>query len=216
MRAALARRGLDTDWRVESAGTSGGRPDDMVPTVAKVLRERGADPSGFRSRRLSTPMVQSASLILTATRIHRAAVAQLDPGSTDRVFTLREFARLMGSLPASVRSPASGPDPTALVRAMEYLQPGHRGGGRHDDLADPIGMPLVAVRRCADIIEQSIMAILGPATAAAPLGRRQAIRGQVACTGDGRPVPVRPLRPSSTWTSLVAGRRPSRWASPAG
>src|SRR5437899_5225853 len=91
--ARLATAGA-TGLQVGSAGTRAlpGRP--MEVRAAKAIRRAGGLPDGFRTRRLDADLVRRAGLILTATREHRAAVAELEPAAVRRAFTMLEFAAL--------------------------------------------------------------------------------------------------------------------------
>jgi protein-tyrosine phosphatase len=100
-------------------------------------------------------MVQRADLVLTATREHRVAVVSLDPQALPRTFTLREFARLVRTLPA---------DPAALPANVVSAVAAARGSARvppsEDDVADPYGGPLRSYRRCRDVITDAVDTIV--------------------------------------------------------
>lgn len=123
---------------VDSAGTGALVDAPMDERAAGVLRDLGGDPTGFVARQVSEPMVAGASLVLTATRAHRAAVVRLHPRALRYAFTVRELAVLVGQV-----DPLLLPgDPAERVTAVAELARGQRGTlARYDpeelDVVDP-------------------------------------------------------------------------------
>lgn len=146
-------------WSVRSAGTHGRFGHPMHPHAAEVLTERGMDGvASFRSHRLTVQQIQDASLVLTASREHRAQVVQLVPGAAVRTFTIRQAAGLSLAATAS-----RGPTMTPLVdgpKLMAHLQAGRSlvqpARPRDDNVEDPIGRRTSAFRKCADLIQVTI------------------------------------------------------------
>ena len=150
-RLALHAYGRITDEiTVSSAGTHAYEGTDMHVGSATVLAECGLDPGGFRSRRLTATMVERSDLVLTAAKHQRAACVQLVPAMAQRVFTLRQFARL-----AAVAGPA--PDMAALVTRANAVR--HRVGPGDDDLPDPVGQSVETFRACAEEIWSHLQTI---------------------------------------------------------
>lgn len=110
-RDALSRCGLAEAIPVGSAGTwtPGGEP--VWEPAGQEARQRGWDPTGFRSRRLDPVLVREADLILAATRALRDEVVALAPAALRRTFTWRELTWLLDG--------ATAEDLTALTRAQE-------------------------------------------------------------------------------------------------
>ncbi|MDX6254988.1 MAG: low molecular weight protein-tyrosine phosphatase [Frankiales bacterium] len=142
---------------VHSAGTWGHEGSPMEPFALDTLARLGLDgasSAAFRARELTTEMVQSADLVLVASREHRAAVVTMVPRAAARTFTLREFGRLSSGV-----DPAGLPaDPVERGQALVAAAAGRRGlapaGPEGDDLADPYGAPARAFEHCAaDIVE---------------------------------------------------------------
>lgn len=73
---------------VSSAGVSAGDGQAAAPEAVEVMKERGLDLSGHRSRPLSPGLIDSADVILTMTPSHAQAVMQMAPASVHKVFTL--------------------------------------------------------------------------------------------------------------------------------
>jgi protein-tyrosine phosphatase len=168
---------------VSSAGTHAVAGSRMHPHAATVAAGLGADPGGFRSRPLTADVIAQAGLVLAATHRERAACVSLVPGAMRRTFTLRQFGRLAAAAgpdgPDGAPSGGSGdgPDKTpacglddgqdlagrlaavvfAATRARGRLQP---VGPGEDDLADPVGQPIAAFRRCAGEIEQALAPVM--------------------------------------------------------
>lgn len=111
--ASLAAAGRDAVGHVvtASAGVRAVPGRRMHRYAMAELLRRGADPSGFRSRRLDRAMVDQAHLVLAAGSAERDLLLWDFPQAIDRVFTLLEFARLAGAVvPATVGAAGSGPD----------------------------------------------------------------------------------------------------------
>ncbi len=148
-----------TGWSIGSAGTRtrGGRP--MDPAALTVLAERGIDGSAFIGRALTPQLVRDSDLVLAATREHRGAVAVLNPASLSRLFTIQQFGYLADAAqPGAVSDPVdAGFDLLARARAARSQVPGRTV---EDDLADPVGKPVEAFRRCAAELDTALAGAL--------------------------------------------------------
>lgn len=140
--------------RFGSAGTHGLDGTPMDPVMAAELEDRGLDPSGFRSRRLTPGLVAEADLVLTAGRSHRRFVLEEQPLAFRHTFTLAHFAELVA---------AAGPhaDPLAELAG--------RGGaaGRQHDVSDPYRRGRAATAACATRLAD-LLAVVVPALATRP------------------------------------------------
>ncbi|WP_238007276.1 low molecular weight phosphatase family protein [Dactylosporangium sp. AC04546] len=147
-RSAMAERlAAWHGFAAESAGTHAVPGLEMAGNAQTALRGFGADPAGFRSRRLTPALLARPDLVLAATRAERAACVTLAPAAAGRTFTLLQYGRYLAALP-----PGDDPfDRAALSRVRGRLQPAAPGD---DDLADPIGGPLDGFRDCADTINR--------------------------------------------------------------
>lgn len=85
---ALKERGLEVT--VTSAGTGAWDGAPASEGAYLVGLERGLDLSGHRARLLTRELVETADLVLTMARHHRARVDEL--GGEGRVFVLGEYA----------------------------------------------------------------------------------------------------------------------------
>ncbi|MEP9390793.1 DUF4012 domain-containing protein [Gordonia sp. VNK1] len=190
---AMAARG-DVDVTVTSAGVGAQNAQPMHPLSAQVLGERGYDADGFESRYLRPQILETADLVLTMTRKHRAACQRMLPARWKRMFTLTEFVELRKVL---------GDD----APLQEFID----SRGRVDtnsaslDIVDPMGQPIEAFERVfseiepkvgevaewlgvpADRIEISDAAPAGSdAIDPAPTGREAPSAGRVGRRNEGR------------------------------
>ncbi|HMC19050.1 MAG TPA: hypothetical protein VKH16_07475 [Gemmatimonadales bacterium] len=101
---ALAGRGSE-GLAVSSAGTGAWDGAPVSEGAYLVGLERGLDLSGHRARLLTRELVESADLVLTMARHHRARVDEL--GGEGRVFVLGEYAGREGD-EAEVSDPFGG------------------------------------------------------------------------------------------------------------
>lgn len=145
----LLRARLDgTRFEVASAGVRGWDRKPMDSMAAMELQRLGQTADTFESRPISSHLVDSADLVLTATREHRSAVLALNPQALRRSFTLIEFAALTDLVEAA--------DPRALVaeaavrRSLapadaDVKDPYRRGPDVHRATADQIDAAVTVV-----------------------------------------------------------------------
>ncbi|MGW0823605.1 arsenate reductase/protein-tyrosine-phosphatase family protein [Streptomyces sp. NPDC002845] len=145
--------------RLSSAGTRALPGTPMSATVASFILERGADPSGVGSRRLTKELVESSDLVLGAATEHREAAVRLSPVQTlSRAFTLFEFARLVRAEDA-----AGVTDPAARFAALVQSAAARRGAARphtDDDIEDPFGAAPRQVQKCLVRIDEAVERIV--------------------------------------------------------
>lgn len=157
-------------WRVRSAGTAVPGPWPLHEHAATVLAERlPADRlpalADHRSVQLTASLIADADLVLTATRQHRGAVVTLLPAALGRSFTIQQFARLCGVVPAFTADDPGEAGRELLTRAKRARSSLQPVPGDLDDLPDPMGGGLADFRECADRLQQSIDTILRPLVA---------------------------------------------------
>ena len=107
-RKAVEGRG---DYEVASAGVSAGPGSPMSRESAAILRERGIDAGGFRSRQVEEEMLAEATHVFAMTEGHLAALASMFPEHEDKYFLVCEFVDLPGRGVA-----ADVPDPIGMGR----------------------------------------------------------------------------------------------------
>jgi protein-tyrosine phosphatase len=99
MAEALLRKMLTEDLgekaatiQVVSAGTGAVNGDIAPQNAIEVMEREGIDLRGHRARKISTELINAADLVLTMTLEQKKEVLKLVPNSTNKIFTLAEFA----------------------------------------------------------------------------------------------------------------------------
>jgi protein-tyrosine-phosphatase len=148
LRDRLARRGVDAT--VHSAGLL----DDGQPASANgvdVLRSRGVDLSGHRSRRMTNDHIADADLILGMARLHVREAVVLRPEVWPRAFTLKELVRRGEQI-----GPRAAGQPLPDWLAAAHVGRSHSdllGEAGDDDIFDPIGSSRSVYEKTASEIE---------------------------------------------------------------
>jgi protein-tyrosine phosphatase len=153
----------DASFVVTSAGTHGLSGWEIEPAAQQVLDELGVTLDPFTAREMLEAHVGEADLVLGATREHRAAAVTMAPRVSGRTFTLRELARLAGSVDPAAVEPTD--DPAARARRMVAEAAQHRGyvrpdDPRDDDVADPYRRPTAAFQQAGQEIQEAVDAIV--------------------------------------------------------
>lgn len=151
----LARRSLDPRrFEVASAGTHGWMRAPMDSMAAMEAMRLGLEPEHFRSHPIDSYLVDSAELVLTATRAHRSEVLAINPQALRKTFTVLEFAGLLPFVEADSLSDLVRK--AALVRSRgpadaDIEDPYRRAPDVHRTIADQID---VAVGRISDVLNR--------------------------------------------------------------
>lgn len=147
----LLRARLDSErFEVASAGVRGWDRKPMDSMAAMELLRLGHSADTFRSHAIDSYLVDSADLILTATREHRSDVLAMNPQALRRSFTVVEFAALTELVDAD--DPIQLVAQAALRRSLapskaDVKDPYRRGPEVHRQTADQID---AAVQTIAD------------------------------------------------------------------
>lgn len=149
MMEMLLRAELDPNlFEVASAGVQGWDREPMDTMAAMELMRLGHTPGKFRSHAIDSYVVDSADLILTATRAHRSEVLAMNPQALRRSFTLVEFAALCEKVDSA--------DPIALVAESAR----QRSMAPHEiDIGDPYRRSPEVHRETADQIAAAVISI---------------------------------------------------------
>ncbi len=135
---------------VTSAGTGALVGEPIHPDAARLLTRDRIDVEGFAARDLRRSMADSADLILAMTREHRAATARLAPRALPKLFTLREFARVLAD---NRDAWPTATDPATRAEALLALAGARRGlAGPVDPSADDVPDPY---RRSAQVYDEA-------------------------------------------------------------
>ncbi|GAA3516696.1 protein-tyrosine-phosphatase [Aeromicrobium panaciterrae] len=135
-------------FEVASAGVQGWDREPMDTMAAMELMRLGHSPGAFRSHAIDSYLVDSADLILTATKSHRSEVLAMNPRALRRTFTLVEFAALCEKV--------EGAYPTALVAEaarQRSLAPAEV------DIGDPYRRSPEVHRQTADQIAEAVRTV---------------------------------------------------------
>ncbi|MBB5917841.1 protein-tyrosine phosphatase [Nocardia transvalensis] len=145
-RAVAAEHGL-TDLTAESAGTRALVGFGVDPIAADTITGLGADPRGFKARKLTTPRVEAADLVLAMTEQIRDEVTALVPAAARRTFTLLEAHRI-----AKVSGARTIPD---IDRARDDLALVGR-----ENIPDPVGLSAQKYCEAGDRIAEALVPLL--------------------------------------------------------
>lgn len=139
---ARRRLGPEAPVRVHSVGVHGldGRP--AVNEMQQEAASRGADLSRHRGARVRPDDVRDADLVITMTENHRRELLLSVPAAKERVFTLKELARLL----SAAEEPEDPPDDGSVAERVRTLaRRAHRARPRApqaagpEDVRDPYG-----------------------------------------------------------------------------
>lgn len=154
-RSAIAERltrALAVDYGLprltaESAGTRALVGFPIEPLAAQTITGLGADPSGFRARRLTPELVDRADLVLAMTEQLRDQAAGMGFGAGPRTFTLPEawrIAKLTGA--RTIAELHAARDDLAYVR--------------RENVPDPVGLSARSYCEVGDRIAEDLVPLL--------------------------------------------------------
>ncbi|MDQ1137894.1 protein-tyrosine phosphatase [Microbacterium sp. SORGH_AS 1204] len=182
---------------VESAGTAARPGIGAAPETIDLGKTYGLDLSGHRTRRLDEGVLATGDTVLCAERAHRRVVLDLRPDLLSRVFTVREFARLLAHGP--VRDAAG--DWEGLVRAAGRARlSGRVMPEEDDDVVDPVGRAQEVWTAFEREATQAVSAILAAVGALPPEGS----------AASSSPLPPATRREYRTRLAALSSRRAAR------
>ena len=141
-----AEYGLADKWIFASAGTGALVGHGVYEHVANELVERGYNPEGFASRQLNGQIIENATIILVAEKVHADWIVREWPQHHAKIKLLKQVAR--------IREDARRAEP------LSYL---YSHGARpldSDKLEDPYRRGPAAAKVAVDEVEQSLRVIL--------------------------------------------------------
>ena len=152
---------------VTSAGTSGAEGVPIDAKTSRALSNAGYDAPESLSRGINTELVESADLILTASRRHRTHVVRMSPEALAKTFTMREFARYcvwaLEQPGEANQSPAERLS-VAVAFAQDKRGLSFPARAEDDDIPDPAGRSRWAHRRTLRLIVESLSPLLAVAS----------------------------------------------------
>ena len=141
-----AEYGLEDKWIFSSAGTGALVGHGVYEHVANELIERGYNPEGFASRQLNEQIIENATIILVAEKVHADWIVREWPQHHSKIKLLKQAAR--------IREDARRAEPLSYLYAY---------GARpldSDKLEDPYRRGPAAAKVAVDEVEQSLRVIL--------------------------------------------------------
>lgn len=138
----------DLSWlTADSAGTRALVGFPAEPLAAETIAGLGADPDGFRARKLAPELVDRVDLVLAMTESIRDQTADMAFGASARTFTLPEAHRIAKVTGArTVAELNTARNDLALV-------------GR-ENIADPVGLSASAYCEVGDRIAETLLPLL--------------------------------------------------------
>lgn len=163
---ARRRAGPDAPVRVHSAGVHGLEGRAAVNEMQHEAASRGVDLSRHRGQAARPEAVEDADLVLGMTESHRRRLLQMVPSAKDRMFTLKELARLVDA----VGEPDERLPVAERVREVAHrahrARPRARAAGGPEDVRDPYGGSRAGYREVAaeidDLVRRVAAALFGP------------------------------------------------------
>jgi len=154
----VARRGCH-EIEVASAGTWAGFGNPAQPEAREVIRQRGVDLEGHRSRPVDPQELADADLVVAMTSVHARELRQLSDEVATKMVLMKEFVEMeVDECPSS-----------ALDDRLKTLLAGKRPASRRAlDLDDPMGLPVFAYERAAKEIEVGVQRLADLLCGSAP------------------------------------------------
>ncbi|MFC9896061.1 low molecular weight phosphatase family protein [Nocardia sp. NPDC127579] len=144
---AVAREYELTGLTAESAGTRALVGFPVEPLAAQTITGLGADPAGFKARKLRPDMIDRADLVLAMTVQIRDQVTEMGFGVGARTFTLLEAHRIAKVTGAhTIAELHTARNDLSLV-------------GR-ENIADPVGLSETAYCEVGDRIAEALVPLL--------------------------------------------------------
>ena len=138
--------GLEDKWIFTSAGTGALVGHGVYEHVANELIERGYNPEGFTSRQLNGQIIENATIILVAEKVHADWIVREWPQHHAKIKLLKQVAR--------IREYARRAEP------LSYLYSHGACPLDSDKLEDPYRRGPAAAKVTVDEVEQSLRVIL--------------------------------------------------------
>jgi len=146
---ALAGAAGPADIEFTSAGTHARDGEPINPDMVAVLPP-DLDTSAFRSRRLTTALLEDADLVITMEAAHRTFVLDDHPAMFRKVFTLGQLAKAVEQAP-------EGLDREAL---LAHLGATRRNADPALDVPDPYRRGAEAASGCVARLEELLHVVL--------------------------------------------------------
>ncbi|GAA1801876.1 arsenate reductase/protein-tyrosine-phosphatase family protein [Nesterenkonia flava] len=152
---------------VISAGTYAHDGEDMQKQMKDRIADYGAEVEDFVAEQVTPTMIIESDLVLAATRVHVNDMLAEVPEAEPKIFTLREFGRILEELePKSLPQGDTSEKLKALTELVSERRTDSAEAGEEDDVVDPYMLP-------DDVFDESFRQIREPIEA---LGRVLGLR----------------------------------------
>lgn len=163
---ARRRLGPDAPVWVHSAGVHGLDGRAAVAEMQREASDRGVDLSRHRGEVARPDAVEDADLVIGMTGSHRRRLLQMVPSAKERIFTLKELARLLDA----VEEPGDDLPVAERVRTVAHrahrARPRARAAEGPEDVRDPYGGSRAGYREVAaeidDLVRRVATVLFGP------------------------------------------------------
>lgn len=156
---ARRRWGTDPPVRVHSVGVHGLDGRGAVREMQDEAASRGVDLSSHRGTAVRPEDVHDADLVIAMTEGHRRRLVQSAPAAKERVFTLKELARLLTGVEAPDDGLAAAERVRAVARRAHRARPRAPQATGPEDVRDPYGGSRAGYRDVATEIDDLVSEI---------------------------------------------------------
>lgn len=155
----MSRYLANTTVQVTSAGTRGLPMHQIDPSSARLMDSIGVDSSGFRSRRLTREMAESADLILCFEAAQRKEIVTIAPMAVRYTFMLDDFANMCrySAEHGLVKGLTIQERLQSVIDSSSFIRPLIAAP---KDIADPHGREFAKFRQAAEETNRALRTIL--------------------------------------------------------
>ena len=155
----MSRYLANTTVQVTSAGTRGLPMHQIDPSSARLMDSVGIDSSGFRSRRLTREMAESADLILCFEAAQRKEIVTVAPKAVRYTFLLDDFANMCrySAEHGLVKGTTIQERLQSVIDASSFIRPLIAAP---KDIAHPHGREFTKFRQAAEETNRALRTIL--------------------------------------------------------
>lgn len=155
----MSRYLANTTVQVTSAGTRGLPMHQIDPSSARLMDSVGIDSSGFRSRRLTREMAESADLILCFEAAQRKEIVTIAPMAVRYTFMLDDFANMCrySAEHGLVKGLTIQERLQSVIDSSSFIRPLIAAP---KDIADPHGREFAKFRQVAEETNRALRTIL--------------------------------------------------------
>lgn len=159
LRSAAAERLGPDQVIVRSSGLRGLEGDPASEGSVLEAARRGLDLSAHVGARLAEDRIREADLVITMSQDQRDQVVAQVPGTSSKVFAIRELVRLLGHARDDRHSGTARERIEAAAAAAHAARPFAERANGPEDVADPYGGPPEGYARMAAQLDRLVLAL---------------------------------------------------------